>query len=485
MNIVSIIELLNKERKCNISAEYYSHIDEWRDWWKGYNEDFHKYTETTETGKKPRKLFSLKMAKKACEDWASILINEKTAIAIDDKASSEFVQGEDGTGGVFGENDFWHLANALVEKAFYSGTGAFVLKVDGMKLQDETVIKSPDAKLRIEYLSAHNIIPLTVRNGRIIEVAFVSEVYDKGKTYVYLETHELENGSYVIRNRYFNTTDGQLKETPLPEGILPVVKTGSNVPLFAILTPNIVNNIPCSNGLGISVFANAIDSLKGIDLAFNNFCRDFLLGGKKVFYSNSLIRTTADGRKVTPDDVMQSLFEFVGEPPIAENGQNQLMTEYNPTLRVTENKEGLQSMLDYFSFKVGFGTKHYQFNSGSVLTATQYMGDKQELIQNAAKHYIIVEQALQRLIRAILWAGKEILGLPVNPDAKVTVNFEDSYIIDKESERIRAMQEVSAGLMPAWEYRMRYFGEDEKTAKEKVGVQLTDDEIMGFGDSDA
>src|SRR5690554_6576208 len=113
------------------------------------------------------------------------------------------------------------------------------------------------------------------------------------------------------------------------------------------------------------------------------------------------------------------------------------------------------------------------------------MGDKQELIQNAATHYIVIEQALIRLTRAILWAGKEILGLPVNPDAKITINFEDSYVIDKESERIRAMQEVSAGLMPAWEYRMRYFGEDEDTAKKMVGAQLTDDELMGFGGGNA
>ena len=44
-------------------------------------------------------------------------------------------------------------------------------------------------------------------------------------------------------------------------------------------------------GLGCSVYAHAIDSLKGVDLAFNNFCRDFKLGGKKVFYNRDLTKT--------------------------------------------------------------------------------------------------------------------------------------------------------------------------------------------------
>lgn len=482
MNIQAIVELLNKEKGYNISGEYYTNIDTWRCWWRGFYKPFHEFRELSGERFVERKLFSLKMAKKICEDWASILLNEKTEIVVDDKNSSEFLQGEDGTGGIFGDNDFWHLANALVEKAFYSGTGAFVVKLDGMRLQGETVMKSPGAKIRIEYLSAHNIIPLAVRQGRITEVAFVSEIYDKGKNYIYLETHELTDGGYAIKNRYFDVTNGTMRETKLPEGILPVMNTGSDIPLFSIISPNIVNTIQHSNGLGMSVYAHAIDNLKGVDLAFNNICRDFKLGGKKVFYSESLVRKDENGKNITPDDIMQQLFSVVGELPLTETGQNSLMTEYNPALRVKDNKDGVQAMLDYLSFKVGFGTKHYQFNGSTIVTATQYSGDKQELIQNASKHYIIIEQALKQLVKAVLWAGKEILGQPVSPDAQVTVNFEDSYVIDKESERLRDLQEISAGLLQRYEFRMKWYGEDESTAKKMVGANLSDDEVLFGGD---
>ncbi len=480
MNIQPIIDLLNKEKQYNLSSDYYSKVDVWRDWWKGFYKPFHQYTELTGDNVKTRELYTLKMAKKVCEDWASILLNEKTEIVVNDEKSNKFLHDSKDKNGILDKNDFWQLGNSLVEKAFYSGTGAFVLKIDGMKLQEESVIKSPDANIRIDYLTAHNIIPLTIRNGKVTEVAFASEIFKRGKKYIYLETHELENDKYKITNRYFSNNDGQLKEESLPKEILPVINTGIDIPLFAIFSPNIVNTIPNSNGLGMSIFAQAVDNLKGVDLAFNNFCRDFKLGGKKVFYSESLIRTDLNGNKITPDDMMQQLFTTV-EAPLDENGKNKMITEYNPDLRVQANKDGIQAHLDYLSFKVGFGTKHYQFNGSTIVTATQYSGDKQELIQNAAKHYIVIEKALQQIVRAILWAGKEILGQPVNPDAQVTVNFEDSYIIDKESERQRDLQEIRDGIMQKHEYRMKWYGEDEATAKKMVAANQTDNEYMGFG----
>lgn len=483
MNIGTIIDYLNKNKGYNIPSNYYEKIDTWRDWWRGFHKPFHEFTEINGENRIKRKLFTLKMVKKVCEDWASILLNEKTQIVIDDKTSSEFVQGEDGTGGIFGDNDFWQQGNALVEKAFYSGTGAFIVKLSDMALTGETVIKDDETKIKINYLTAHNIIPLTIRHGKIIDVAFVSEILEHGKKYIYLETHELTITGYKITNQYFSYENEQLKEQPLPAGIAPVINTGTDIPLFSIFSPNIVNTHSNSNGLGMSIFANAVDNLMGVDLAFNNLCRDFKLGGKKVFYAESLMQTDENGNKITPDDVMQQLFSVVGDLPITENGQNSLMIEYNPSLRVAENKDGIQAQLDYLSFKCGLGTKHYQFNSGSIVTATQYMGDKQELIQNAAKHYIVIEQALIRLTRAILWAGKEILGLPVNPDAKITINFEDSYVIDKESERLRDLQEIRDGLMQKWEYRMKWKGEDEATAKSMVGAEVSNDKLMGFGDT--
>lgn len=484
MNIASVIDYLNKTYGYDLTGDYYANIMKWKDWWKGFYKPFHYYNERGYNGKLiERKLYTLKMAKKVCEDWASILLNEKTEIVIKDKPGSLFILGkeENSDEGVFQENSFWMKANELVEKAFYSGTGAFVLRLEGMKVQGEKILRDSKTKIRIEYLTALNIIPLTVKRGKIIDVAFVSEVLQAGEKFIYIETHLLQNGSYRVRNQYFKEEEGTLNEKPLPDGILPGFSTGSDIPLFAILRPNIVNNIDETTGLGISVYANAIDNLEGVDLAYNNFCRDFKLGGKKVFLNEQLTQTDENGITLTPDDVAQQLFVGMGDGYIDKDGNNKLIHEFNPALRVLENKDGIQGQLDYLSFKCGLGTKHYQFNAGSIVTATQYMGDKQELVQNASKHYIVVEETLKSLVKSILWVGKEVGGVDVNVDSLITVNFDDSYIIDKESERLRDQQEIRDGLMQKWEYRVKWYGEDEETAKKMVGEGLTDDELMGFG----
>ena len=480
-----MIEYLNKTKKYGIPADYYDHIQVWLNWWKGFYKPFHEFTEINGTAARKRKLYTLKMAKKVSEDWAAILLNEKTQLVIEDKASSEFIQGPEdlqGTGGVLGENDFWTQGNALVEKAFMSGTGAFVPKIFGAIVEGDRIIGTADGKIHIDYLPAYQILPITVRAGRVIDVAFVSIVKNQGEQFIYLETHELIRGrGYRITNEYFKAVNDAITPAPLPEGIAEVIHTGSDVPLFALFSPNVVNTFDNANGLGLSIYAEAIDNLMGVDLAYNNFCRDFKLGGKKVFYNQDIIQRDANGNAITPDDVMQQLFVQVGEGLIDENGKQNAVQEFNPSLRVAENKDGVQAQLDYLSFKVGFGTKHYQFNGGTIVTATQYTGDKQELIQNAAKHYIAVEKALKDLVKSILWIGKEIFGLPVDPDTRVTVNFEDSYIIDKESERERDRQDVRDGLMQKWEYRVKWYGESEEEAKAMVSTGLTDDELMGFG----
>lgn len=475
MDIQAVIKVLNKELGASITSDYYDRIEEWRQWWAGYVKAFHKFSETTDSGKKKeRTLYSLKMAKKVCEDWASCLLNEKTRIEVADKASSEFLQGpedEQATGGVFGSIGFWGEANSLVEKAFYSGTGAFVMKLDGLLAgEDGAVLASPEAKVRMEYLPAMNIIPITVQYHQITEVAFASESTVRGQKFVYVEIHTLENGAYVIQNRYFKSAGGVLTAAPLPEGVAERINTGSPYPFFAILHPNIVNPYPDNLGLGCSIFAQAVDNLKGVDIAYNNFNRDLWLGGKKVFYNRELTKTIGvdkDGKPIylAPDDMLQQLFVSVGDEYTEDK---KLVHEFNPDLRVADNRDAVQAQLDYLSFKCGMGTRHYRF-SGSVgaspITATQYTGEKQELKQNAEKHGIVIEQALLGIVRAILWAGKNILGQPVDPETAIVVVFSDGYIVSDDEKKAEDRQDIINGIMQRWEYRVKWYGEDEATAK--------------------
>ena len=478
----NVIKWLNEKLGCNISAEYYNYIDEWLDWWRGYRQQFHNTLHNNGKNLVKRDLYNLKMGKKVCEDWASILLNSKTHIKISDEKTNDFVQGKRETEGVLGGNCFWTKGNGLVEDAFATGTGAVTLSVSRVRIKNGRLERSPDAKIVLTYLSADYIVPLTVIKDSITEAAFVSEMVIMGKKHIAIEMHRLNNlGNYEISNYLFLAENNQFEQQPLPGGMAETFDTGSPLPWFSIVMPNIKNNIKDTNGLGISVLHNAIDALKAVDLCFNNFCSDFYLGQKKVFMEKGLIEYTEDGREIAPDDVHQQLFSFIQFPKSSLSDSQKFIYEFNPALRVEDNTKGVQAALDYLSFKCGLGNKHYQFNGGTVVTATQYTGDKQDLIQNADKHYAYVEQFLLSLVRSIIYIGKNIIGADIKEDSEVEIDFDRSIIIDDTAERLQDQQEVRDGLQAKWEFRVKYHGETKEEAKAMIAeIDGEQDIDLGF-----
>ena len=490
MNTGSFISYINRTRNLSISASYYATVELWRDWWEGYNNGFHHYNTTGPDGSvKGREMYTMRMAKRVCESWAALLMNEQTTLELSDRNSQAWLCGDENEGGLLSEMSFWDAANELVELAFRSGTGAFVMRLEGVKISGEKILRDEHSRIFVERLPAECILPITVTHGEIRDVAFMSEIMLNGKRCVYLETHILGKDGYTITNDFFEEGENDnFSPVAGPSGVLHTIHTHSSVPWFGIIRPNLVVNLPAAEqlpGMGMSVYANAIDQLKACDMAFNNFVRDFYLGGKKVFYDKRLIRYDASGHAIVPDDISQQLFVQLGDGSDLDGSRNPIV-EYNPSLRVEDNRKGIQSALDYLSFECGFGTRYFRFDAGTgQVTATQYTGERQDMRQNVNKHQITIRTGLVRIIRALLYAGKNFLGANVDPDCDIRVLFDDSYISDSASERETDRQDVQDGLFAKWEYRMRWRGESEADAKKAVAEMgdVSDDDLLGFAPS--
>lgn len=485
MDVNNFIAYLNKNKGWSLSSEYYGMIDEWKSWWDGYVPSFHEYSEVGLDGARhKRKLFKMGMAKKVCEDWASLLLNDKTTITVDDERTAKWLYGSnDQTDGVLADLEFWDNANALVELEMRSGTAAFVMSCENASVEDGKLVPNKDAKIVMEYLPAENILPITIKHKKVVECAFLSEVIEKGEEYFYLQTHTLvqktdEIGkpytTYRITNEYFNEIRSPLgityEERPM-KSVVRSYETGTDIPWFAIMTPNTVKNYIGSGGkgMGMAIFSDALDQIMHCDTAFNNYHRDIYLGGKKVFYSKKLIEESigSDGHmhQVTPDDVQQQLFwqDSNADPNTAAS-----VTDYNPALRADENSRAVQDALDYLSFKVGLGTHFYKFQNASYTTAKEYVGSRQDMVQHANKHQIKIEKALKAIVKAIIWAGKNICGAPVNVDATIVINWDDSYITDTQTRQEQDKADAMDGFIPKYQYNMKYKGMSEEEARRAV-----------------
>lgn len=497
MNVIAFIEYLNKTNKTKnlqLDPSYYSRIETWRQWWQGNVPGVHNIRIRREDGDHTRRRASLRMPKHVCEDWANLLLNDQTTFQIGDAATAAYLLGSDEqqTGGLLRQLHFWPNANQLVEKAYWSGTGAFVLSVEGVRGKNGTLEADPDARIRLDYDPASCILPLRVERGVVTEAAFISECLMDGRPCAYLQTHTVSGTQRTVRNEWFAFSEGP-DGTPVftphkaPPGMVESLTVDGSPAWFALFSPAALKNIDTGLGLGMSVFAEALDAAQGVDLAFDNYRQDLYLGGKKIFYDRSLCKVVIgdDGkpRYIPPDDLSnQQFYSLPGRDGSLDASPE--WHEYNPDLRTEQNHQAVQDMLNLMSFKCGLGCHRYSFENGTVATATEYTGSRQDLVQNANKNQIPIENALIGILRAILWAAKNLLGADVDPETSISVNWDDSYIVSQQERTAQLREDALAGLVPRCRYLAARYGLSEDEAHrwtEEAKADSQADETLTFG----
>ena len=455
----AVIIKLNELGYTTIPDSFYSKVYEWKSWYQGDVKGFHNYTVQNGERQVKCRRYSLGMGKKLCEDWANLLMNEKVQITLEGKKEQDFIDL------VLTENNFTVKANEMQEMKSALGTVAYVPRVIGQEISESGDIVPGNASgIVLDYVTIENIYPLSWQNGYISECAFSSEVTRGGKDYLYLQIHRRENnGNYVIENRIYRYDNEQLADEQLVnvkgfENIPPVVHTGSDRRQFVIDRPNIANNVNYLLPTGIAVYANAIDVLQGVDIAYDSYVNEFKLGKKRIMVKPSAAQYLDGTPAFDPDDVV-----FYVMPEDTEDGA--VVTPIDMTLRTAEHNTGIQDQLNILSSKCGFGETYYRFDGGSVATATQVISENSTMFRTIKKMEIVLEQALVELCRILLRLGNTAMNAGLNEDVEISIDFDDSIIEDKQTDFSRDMQLLSAGIMNDWEFRMRWMNEDEATAK--------------------
>lgn len=433
-------------------ASFYDKIKVWKQWYDGNVEKFHTYSVYNGTNFVDCHRYSVGMAKKVCEDWANLLLNEKVVITLEGETEQDFVDN------IFEANNFRVKGNEMQERKAAIGTVAYVPRVSGMTIDGASGAVLGVGEIKLDYCTASAIYPLSWENGRVTQCAFASERNAGGKQYTYLQIHRLVNGMYDIENHVYEYSDEvALATVPGYENVPAVIHTGSDKPQFVIDRMNIANP-DYDSPMGISVFANSIDQLKGVDIAYDSYVNEFILGKKRIMVKPEATRDFNGKPVFDPSDTIYYVL-----PEDSENGT--LVEQVDLTLRTQEHNAGMQDMLNVLSSKCGFGENHYKYDRGSVSTATQIVAENSTLFRNIKKHEIILREVLENLCRVLLRMGNQYMGLSLNEDVEISIDFDDSIIEDKNADFLRDMQLLNAGILNDWEFRAKWLNEDEATAK--------------------
>lgn len=468
-----------------VNTSYYSYIDKWIDIWRGKAEWLS--IETIDGSKYP--MYTLNIAKRSCEDLASIITSEAFTI----KASkNDNILQEDLESAKVLKN----LPKAI-EVMAYTGTVGTLSRVVNAEIvgEGETATLRRGAKTKIKniILKASQIIPLTFEDGEIVNCAFVSEMTKKingqHKKLYYMELHELIERGYQITNKYFDELGAEVQ---LEEGVIDTYNTLSDTPLFNILKLEKENPIRYNNGLGVALFGNAIDQLKILDLTYNNFGMDFKLGQKIIIINKKLTREEIENyedeegnikqrRKIIyPTDIQKQQFVDISDGIMGTVDQSPYIFEYNPDLRVGDNKEGIQFGLDTYCFEIGFGTEFYSFDKGSVKTATEIITSRKDFTDNMNKIRKSVNEFLKGVSQSLLLCEKILGNASIDEKQDIDVAEVDGFMQDDETERIKLQQDYSLGAISLKRYLMKVYKMTEAEALKEIEERKQEDSSSSF-----
>lgn len=412
------------------------HIAAWDRWMRAVG-DFYDYRDTDGFGRVYEvHRRTIMPAMRVCREWGSLLLDEKTQVVCDAPACTKWLDG------FFSQSGFWGRAQETVVRSFGLGTGAFAIWMD-----------TAARRVRIRHYDARMVVPLSWDVEGMRECAFVTRAFDRGKPVDQLQMHLMgPGGMYRIVTVCFDA-QGNVVE---PAGVVAEVDTGSMVPTFGIVRPAVPNTRVDCSPYGQSVFADAVDVIQSVDLAFDALINEVDAGKMRVFLSDVMFDRESDssGRRV-PIPFGKGDCTVFRKVMSTED----TICEFAPALRTEAQSHALRLALQVLGDLCGLGINYFDFdNVGYVKTATEVSSDNSALMRNIRKNENALQGSIMGIARATMACSRH-MGLELPDEGDVRVVFDDSIVQDTTSEKRQDMDEVAAGLMDRAEYRAKWYGD--------------------------
>lgn len=404
-------------------------------WYTNQETDFH--TRKNLNGVKIQ-LDSLNFAKRCCADDANLC----EIVEINAGESQEIFKG---VLNILASNRFQVMYRKQLERLSASGTVGAYIRLEGAELLDNGHARG--GEIKINYVNAAGIVPLTVENDDVIDCAFIGYNIENGKTIQVLVIFKRNNDT----KRYKASTylfDGKGEKT----GEVQEVELGDVKP-FAIMRTAEVNNLDNMEGYGFPKLYGSIPVLKIVDLCWNILSGD-LSKGDKLLLINELLATVKKNDKGQPEMTKQQkeLFIFLGER-LPE--QKSVIQEYNPEIRTGVIREAMELALSLLSMSFGYGTKKYTFEQSQIKTATEYIGERQDQMQELNKQRHEASDYIIGIVKAVVWFSNTFQGTGWKLDDDVCIEFDDSFIVDRQTE-LEAMRADALSFPEVKEFTVQY-----------------------------
>lgn len=456
-----------------VNGEALSIIKECDDWYANrVIDDFHKKENLNGA---ECKLSRMNFAKRCCADDANLC--EIISVAPEKESKSKTFIEE-----LLRNNRFDVRYREQLEKTSATGTVGAYLYLDGATYvkNEKGEVSAKGGKICINYVDADCVIPLTVKNKLVTECAFCATNISKGKECTTLVIFTVENELYKAETVVFD------KEGKEQEAEYSTIQLGAVKP-FSIMQNAEVNNLDNMTGYGLPKVYNNIPLFKIVDLCYNLLYGDLSKAEKLVFINELLacIKKDKDGKPYLTKQ-QKEIFILLGEDGGKLPEEKTLVQEYNPEIRIDDITKAFELALSLLSMNFGYGTKKYSFENGQIKTATEYIGSKQDAIQELNKQRKQASDYIADIIHAGMWFSNQFNNTAYNVNEVLSIEFDDSYIIDKETELERVRSDAMSFELPELliKYLMEAYNYTEEEAKAMVLKKTEENEPGNIEEED-
>lgn len=444
----------------------------WKYVYKGYYAPWHYIlAPTIQNPQNRRKMAYLSLAKAVCQELSGMVWTDQCDVnvsidnfnpEVDEDPLDSFIRD------VLRENNFGVKMGESIEQA--AALGGSALKVWREVRRDRNGNEIPGTeRIRIGYSMADQFIPTAWDNAEVSEGIFVSRIAKGGFYYTKLEWHEWDGLTYVVRNELYRSEmkqggDGQAQDIlgiryPLAE-IYPHLDEETRIEvdhsLFTYFRTPTANNIDDNSPLGVSIYANAMETLHAIDIVFDSFVREFRLGKKRIIVPARMIRTVPDpvtGKPIRYFDATDETYEALS----TDDPDSLKIQDNSVELRVEEHAAALNAFLNVFCLQVGLSAGTFSFDAQSGLkTATEVVSENSKTYKTVKAFQNQIAPAIETLVHAIinvaqLYDMSTRDGMKVSALAsrgyEVKVSMDDGITQDRQTNINEGITLVGAGLM--------------------------------------
>lgn len=374
---------------------------------------------------------SLGIERNICKEFANVVLSEmETSIENNDDL-----------------NEYYQEAIRNLNENYQQGLGlgSFVIKPLGDKGE-------------VEYVSGDNIIPIEFDfKGRLKKACFLQvKPYDEDTTYYRFEYHCLDKNGLTITNKAFKGSKGDIgtkialnsieEWQDLPETITYPDMDRIDFGYYRNPIPNLIDR----SFNGVSIFNDAIDSIKKADIQAKRLDWEFESGERMVFADYTTLQKTEKGK-----------FKLA-------SGKNRLMVgvdkedaleTFNPAIREQNFINGLDQYLRNVEFNCALAYGDLSKNEVQTKTATEIRSSKKRKYDMVNAMQKNLRDCLEDLVYALAFYNQQY-----TKDFDFVCTFHDSILTDEETERQQDRQDMASGIMSRLDYRMKWYNEDEQTA---------------------